>query len=779
MVPRRLSRRLEVGVKRSRSRLREWDDLMTRHDRPGLLLAVTTLTTFLSAALMFTVQPLFAKMVLPLLGGAPSVWAVALIFFQAALLAGYSYAHLIIARLPARSTGLVHLGLCILAMVSLPIALPAGWSEPPESEPYLWQLGLFASAIGLPFLAVAANAPLLQAWFARSGHPHGRDPYFLYAASNAGSLIALLSFPFVLEPMVGVSALSELWTWGYGALVVLLGAVFHLSVRAGPAAEAPSLTGAGDKAHGSSIAWRDRLAWIGLAFVPSGLLTAFTTHVATDVASAPLIWVIPLALYLLTFVVVFRERALIPVKVLLAFHLAAVILALLQLSQTWDETWYVSSATGVLAFMATALVAHRTLYDARPAAAHLTEFYLLMSLGGALGGLFAGLIAPLAFSEVNEYPLLLALGMACRPKALDTGEGRSGLKWFWAATIAGLALIHLLPELAIAFQYDFGGWGVAPAVALAMAVTALALWKHPPGQLAAVLMMCAAVILLPSSVHRGPAERSYFGVYRVVRSLDGQYNVLKHGTTLHGAQRVKDGDGKDVVDFEPKTYYHPKSPMAAAVKIARTVAAEGGGTGRFGIVGLGAGSLACLSQPGETWRFYEIDPVVVAIAKSPDFTYLANCQPEADIVIGDARLTLVREGDQSFDLLLIDAFSSDAVPMHLLTAEALALYAAKLKPSGIGVLHISNRYLDLEGVLAATLPRVEGLKAFVLEDVQADANYDVIGSRIVVFSRDLEVAHRFLRIRGGRTPRTQGLRPWSDDASDVLGPLVSRFRNPR
>lgn len=473
--------------------------------------------------------------------------------------------------------------------------------------------------------------------------------------------------------------------------------------------------------------------------------------------------------------IVFRERALVPVRVLLFLHLAAVILVLLQLSQTWYDTWYLSSAVGTAAFLMTALVAHRTLYEARPAAVHLTEFYLWMSAGGALGGLFSALIAPRIFPEVFEYPLLLALGMACRPGVASLARQRGEAMWIWAIGMGALALIFFLPIVAAWLKTDFSGWDSAPVVVAILGGLMVLFWRHPARQFAAALMMCAAIMLLPSNVHRGGATRSYFGVYRVIRSVDGEYNVLKHGTTLHGAQRMWDAEGKPVIDFAPKTYYHPKSPMARAINVAREYVSEAG-KGRFGVVGLGAGSLACLSQKSESWRFFEIDPLVLDIAKSPNFTYLANCQPETDAVIGDARLTLAKEPDKSFDMLLVDAFSSDAVPMHLLTAEALSLYAAKLKDSGLGVLHISNRYLDLESVLAATIPRVPGLKGFALEENIPALGYDMLGSTIVVFSRDLEVAHRFLTIRGGRTLRGEDLRPWTDDASEILGPFLSKWR---
>ncbi|HYD16211.1 MAG TPA: hypothetical protein VEA77_07415 [Hyphomicrobium sp.] len=437
-----------------------------------------TATTFLSAFLLFFIQPMFAKMVLPLLGGAPSVWAVALLFFQGALLVGYAYAHLLVRHVPTASTGYIHLVLSLLAFLALPIAIPSGWSEPPPGDAYLWQLGLFTVAIGLPFVAVSANAPLLQAWFARTGRKGSADPYFLYAASNLGSLIALLGYPFLFEPAFGLKALATLWTAGFAALVLALIACFVVMRNTSAAEEEPA---ARDGATSAPPDWHARITWVGLAFVPSALLTAFTSHVATDVASAPLIWVIPLTLYLATFVVVFREHAWIPRPILLTLHAVATILALLQLAQTEKETWFYTAGFGVAAFITSTLVAHRTLYEARPDARYLTEFYLWMSAGGVLGGIFAALIAPHIFSEVFEYPLLLALSFACRPGALDLrSRSRRSLYALFALVVAGAALIRFGPELATTFNLSFGVWGVTAAIAAAFAVLALAAWRYPP-----------------------------------------------------------------------------------------------------------------------------------------------------------------------------------------------------------------------------------------------------------------------------------------------------------
>jgi hypothetical protein len=758
----------------------------------GPLVAAFTLTTFLSALLLFSIQPLFAKMVLPVLGGSPSVWAVAMCFFQGALLAGYCWAHLLRRFASIRVAGMLHLALAALALLALPIALPAHWGEPPPGAPYRWQLGLFTVAVGLPFMAVAANAPLLQSWFAASGHKQARNPYFLYAASNLGSLLALLAFPFVLEPKFGLTALSRGWGIGFVALIGAIGLCYWLVRDAGGEADAtldmpdePALP----------VTAIQRLKWVGLAFVPSALLTAFTTHVATDVASAPLIWVIPLAIYLLTFVLVFRDTALIPPQLLLLLHLAAVVTALFELARNAHHNWLISAGIGGAVFFTSAMVAHRTLYEARPDARHLTEFYLLMSLGGGLGGVFTGLIAPKLFSEVFEYPILLALTMFCRPQAFTADWKAERTHLHHLVFVCGITLVLFwLPwalEQLPAVGEDPKGfnrvlgvindkridWGKAAAPAIVFAAFVLAMFHSARWQAMGALGMCAAVVLLPSSVRRGEAQRSFFGVYRVFESYDKQYNVLMHGTTLHGAQRMRSEEGDPVADQTPGTYYHPESPMAKTIELVRAALPEtGAAAGRYGVVGLGAGSLSCYSRDGETWRFFEIDPTVVGIARNPEkFTYLQTCQPRADIVIGDARLTLAKEAAASFDLIIVDAFSSDAVPMHLMTAEALRLYASKLTPTGVVLLHISNRYLDLDSVLAATLPLVPELLGVLVSDDEGGGGYARSASTVAVFSKAAATVDTY-RVLPHQDFKPNTVKAWTDDASDIIGPFLSKRR---
>jgi hypothetical protein len=532
----------------------------------------------------------------------------------------------------------------------------------------------------------------------------------------------------------------------------------------------------------------DRLKWIGLAFVPAALVTAFTVHLTTDVASAPLLWVIPLALYLLTFVLVFRDPPLIPREALLFVHLVALAVALIALSQ-YTNDWWVVSITGAMVFITTALLAHRTLYDARPAPRYLTEFYLWMSFGGALGGMFTALVAPKLFTEIYEYPLLLALSMACRPGALNLGGNeKSGDELVKLALIAavGGALIWLVPRLRETpiLQDLIQDPGATTVVVIIMTLVMLAFVTYPPRQLVAAAMICAALILMPSEVRRsfvqGDVQRSFFGVYRlqIAPRPTGYFRTLVHGTTLHGAQRVADASRKIVDDTVPTTYYYPQSPIGLTIAKRREVL--GKEKGHYGIVGLGTGSSACHKQEGETWRFFEIDPTVIKIAKNPkNFTFVTKCQPDIDIAIGDARLTIGKEPDSSFDLFIIDAFTSDAIPVHMLTKEAVELFLQKLKPDGIVLLHTSNRHLDLEGVLASTLKLLpEGTAGMIMQDRKADRRkYPAeTGSSVVVFTKSAAALEPYRSLDGVSelVDRDPPLRAWTDDYSDILGAFLSR-----
>lgn len=656
------------------------------------MLLLYTVTLGLSALLMFWVQPLYTRLALPLLGGAPAVWITAMLFFQAALLAGYLYAHLSVRWLGLKRQSLLHGALLLLAFVALPIALPQGWTPPAGAMPAGWQLGLMVVGVGLPFFAVSATAPLLQRWFAHAGHARSADPYFLYSASNIGSIAALVGYPLLFEPLMRLGEQGWAWTGGYALLVLAIGlcglVLWKRFVADPPGAEDKEL------ALSSDISWLRRGMWILLAFAPSSLMLGVTLHISTDIAAVPLLWVVPLALYLLSFVIVFARRPILRHRWMLVFQIPALVLLAATMSWSHNLLW-VELVIHLEAFFITAMVCHGELARRRPAAHHLTEFYLWMSVGGVLGGLFNALLAPVLFDSVMEYPIMVVLVALLRPWR----KGRRPLDF--ALDLALPGLLALLLWLSIGMVDGGYGLAISLTVFLAAIVGALLLpWRGSPLRFAlglAVLMSLAPLAMkeqglsglgVAGTIH---SERSYFGVNRVTE-VESPYRAhfLIHGTTLHGAQRLDDGARKT-----PMTYYHPDGPLGQVFQ-----AFPFRRFSRVGAVGLGTGAAACYARPGQDWTFYEIDPTVERIARDERFfTYLADCAPDARVVIGDARLSLQAAPDGAFDLLILDAFSSDAIPVHLITAEAFAMYRRKLSPGGVIMVHISNRYLDLETVL--------------------------------------------------------------------------------
>jgi hypothetical protein len=741
----------------------------------ALVLYAFASTLFVSAMLLFSVQPMFAKMVIPRLGGAPSVWAVAMCFFQAVLLLGYCYAHLLTRFVRASWAIFIHLGVCAMAFAFLPIALPDGWEQAPGTYTQLWLIGLFAVSVGWPFFAVSANAPLLQAWFGRTGHPHASDPYFLYGASNIGSMVALLGYPVLVEPAIGLSSQGFVWAAGFAVLAAMIGVcgwLMFVNARArdleisdaGPAAAAvPS----------AKPAWRDRLIWIALAFVPSGLLVAFTTHITTDVASAPFLWIGPLALYLLTYILVFRDPPKPSMALLLKLQPFFIAGALLSYAVTGVAGWLIGVVGGIGAFFTIAMICHRTMYERRPDVAHLTEFYLWMSFGGVLGGMFTALLAPVIFPMVIEYPLLLVLGLLCRKDVVDCGLVRSiraNPLLVSGAAIAAFAAALVLPR----FVESSGGdplFAATAAIAIASAAAAI---KAGERLFAIVCTLVAVVILQPHEYSSGYVERSFFGVHRVLTSQDGTFRILQHGTTIHGGQRLIGKDGEDTAGKRPvpATYYHPEGPMHRMVSLARELN-PAGQPFTAGVIGLGSGALACAAQPGENWRFYEIDPVVVKIARDPEhFTYMSSCQPNAPTIIGDARLTVAKEPAGLFDYLLVDAFSSDTIPVHLLTREAVAMYLDRVADNGLLVMHISNRFLDLAPVIEAAVAGMEGVHGVTITDLRNDPTYDSTSSRVVVISKSASALEDISGFSGVEPFGKPAVAAWTDDFSNIVGALI-------
>jgi len=655
------------------------------------MVALYTVTVFVGAALLFLVQPMFARMVLPLLGGSPAVWNTAMVFYQSALLAAYAYAHVSTKWLGGRRQAAGHLLLLLAPLALLPTAIPAGWPPPTPGHPITWLFALMLAVIALPFFAVAATSPLLQKWFASTGHRHAPDPYFLYAASNAGSMLALLSYPTWVESHLPLARQNRCWEWGYGLLVLLAAAcaagLWRSSRRhpAGEAAAPPALNAILERLTGAR-----RLRWVWLSFVPSSLLLSVTAYLSSDVAVVPLLWVVPLATYLLTFILAFAHRPLLPRPLL------ARILPLLLVSLVMTLTMRASQPIGLLlllhlaTFFVAALLCHTELAADRPEAGHLTEFYLWISVGGALGGLFNALIAPLVFHTVAEYPLMLVGAALVGWKAADRRRIREVVRdcsWpalLTLATAGAVLTVQATPlrSSAIAAIALFG----APALGCY-------LFSQRPLRFA----LGIAGFLLIGGLYQTDsgkllhAERSFFGVHRVEVDSTGRYHLLFNGRVLHGIQCLDATRQR-----EPLAYYERSGPVGQVMADFGQDPSE-----RIAVVGLGAGTLATYARPGQSWTYFEIDPTVLKLAGDGRyFTFLRDSAAPPRIVLGDARLSLAPEPDQAFDLLILDAYSSDAIPVHLVTREALALYLRKLAPGGRLAFHISNSHLDLEPVLA-------------------------------------------------------------------------------
>jgi hypothetical protein len=725
---------------------------------------------------------MFTRMVLPRLGGSPSVWSVAMVFFQSMLLAGYAYVHILMSSRNRYVPVTVHLALLIAAALTLPLSIGEFWGAPPTgaAAPF-WLLGLFAVSIGLPFFALAANNPLMQAWFARTRHRDAQDPYFLYAASNIGSFLALLSYPVLFEPVFTLQVQSRVWSIGFLILIVLIGGCGVLMLRNQRRGAAHAKTVTVDKPS-----WPVIGRWIFISAVPSGLLVAVTSYISTDIAAAPLLWVIPLSLYLLTWILVFQRHALIPHGTMLFLQPFAIAGIVVLLYYTGWIPLLDSLVGHLVAFFIIAMTCHGELARTRPAPQYLTTFYVSLSFGGMVGGLFSGLVAPYAFSWVAEYPILAVLAVLCRPFGQETWKRFERLLWplapsywpqlrarFWpVAIVIGLALMF---SRSIGFDFD-GDPELLKVVILALVAMSLVLLRDPPKSAFAVAMALAMIWLYPTSETRPETVRSFFGVHKIYESEDGRFRILKHGSTIHGAQQIEDDDGQPVNGRpKPITYYHDKSAMSRVIEAVRV---RKGGSLHVAGIGLGTGTLACLSAPGETWRFYEIDPTVIEIARDPNrFTFLSSCAPEVPIVIGDARLTMAKEPDHEFDLIIVDAYSSDAIPVHLATKEAMALYKSKLAPQGVVMMHISNRHLELHSVIEG-IAGANGLKTWVWrrdKDESDDVNY-VFSSDVVISAQKADDIGALGRDSSWvlNTPNPT-VRTWTDDYSNLAGALWRKY----
>jgi hypothetical protein len=717
--------------------------LPRRRETIAVILCATCM--LVSATLLFLVQPMFTKMALPAFGGSPQVWNVSVVFYQLALLFGYSYAHVLRRHLAVRRAVLLHIALVLAIVVFLPIHIPSGWSVPANGVGVqLWLLWLLLVSVGAPFFVLSATSPLVQSWFTTTGHDDAENPYFLYAASNIGSLTALLLYPLAIESMLGISWQTRIWSIGYAIFIPLMLGCAWLAwnSRSAPHPVAIPHSDAGGRT------WIERGTWILLAFIPSSLMLGVTTHLSNAVAPIPLLWTFPLALYLLTFILAFARRpiALSKIERVLPYVLLPLVL-MLALQLRIDLLFYL--ALNLLAFFVLALVCHSRLALLRPSHLRLTEFYLCLSIGGALGGIFNTFVAPSIFPDLGEYPL--AIVIACLATGVLGGARfQRILDFCWPLAVAALLAASLV-------------WidkRIAIGVALVAAFAAYGRGVRFAGSIGSIFVVCALAIHPFGNAIVG--ERNFFGIKWVLAD-SGNYHLLIHSGTLHG---IQSRDASRLT--QPLSYYSRRGPLGQAFR-----ALAGRLHGRsVAVVGLGAGAAACYADSSERWTFYEIDRQVIRIAENPKyFSFLSLCTPNAPVIAGDARLELAAQRPVSNALMILDAYSADAVPTHLLTVEALDLYLRNLAKDGVLLFNISNKYFDLRPVLG-DLAAARGLAAYYQEDAVAESTAlqtGQFGSRWVAMAKkssDLASISRDPRWK--RLGSYSGVPLWTDDYSSLI-----------
>ena len=749
------------------------------------------LAAFLSSALLFAVEPLAARLVLPTFGGAPAVWNGTLLFFQAALLLGYGLAHLFSTRLAPRTQRFVQPAFLLLALLTVPLARSSALQEWVRDRAAQGGAGVglllvaLMGLVGLPFVALSVNSPLLQRWYAATDAPDAHRPTFLYAAGNVGSLLALLAYPLLAEPNLTLTGQADAWRWGLGALAALVGLCAFLGRGAKASASIASPADIPDAVPNPSLptpqsSLSTRLRWIALAAVPSALLMGCTTYLTSNVAPIPLLWVVPLALYLLTFILVYAARPIVPVTILgRLFPMLVVPLAVTMLLQATTPIGPLA-ALHLGVFFVAAWMCHGLLAREAPRAEGLTEYWLYVSLGGAVGGVLVAVVAPLAFSSLAEYPLALVAAALLRP-AIPRTRATRGLTALWddrrgdlayPAFVLLVALVLVLavrPTLPRGTARTFLVLGVPAALAFAAI--------DRPARFGLAL---GAAFWIPTAFGAGSdgrvllTDRSFFGVHRVIQTpafryeerlpgrhagsetvVLGPFHELVHGNTIHGRQDL-------ARPHDALTYYYKNGPIGSLMSEYAPP--------RVALVGLGVGSLAAYGRPGQALDYFEIDPVVARIARDPRyFTFLRDSQAQVRVILGDARLTLSR-AQGGYGLVVLDAFSSDSIPIHLLTVECFRMAFSKLTPHGLLAIHISNRYLDLEPVLAANA-RALHLAAMVqidpaIEEEKAEGKTE---SHWVLLGREDTDLDPYRTSDWSDLDVREGLLPWTDDYSNVLG----------
>src|SRR5919112_1000461 len=782
----------------------------------ALLMLLFSATIFISAALLFLVEPMFAKFVLPSFGGTPAVWTGSMMFFQATLLVGYLYVHATTTWLGARRQAILHLVVVLSPLLVLPLAVPGEeWAPSSQANPIFLLLGLLAISVGLPFFAISTTNPLVQRWLADTDHPAARDPYFLYRASNLGSVIGLLGYPLLVEREFTLSNQGIWWSVGYGLLVVLVFASAIMLWRSNPAPAQeqeekpeslsgdpvsgggspqtadPSLEAPAGRLSGRPT-WLRRARWVGLTFVPSSLMLGVTAFVTTNISPVPLLWVIPLSLYLFSFVIVFSPSQRMPDAVhkamVAALPLVIAFLVITWLTNILRNPYWALILVHFAGFFVITMVLHGEVGRDRPPARHLTEFYLWVSVGGVLGGVFNALIAPVAFDTVIEYPLMIIMACLFLPGLLlarlvagerdgrdearrgdeeermtSSGSGRGRQLSLVLDIVLPLALGGLM--VALGFAVDEGTfdsifdrptvWQLFIGLGAGLACLWFAYISSRPIRFGLGIAALIVAVTFANGETSLFEDRSFFGVYRVTG--DEQRHTLIFGNTNHGAQAF--GTNPPV----PTTYYDNTGPVGQAFDALPEEV-----TSRPAVIGLGTGTMACYNKAGQQMTFYEIDPLIENVARNESlFTYLRDCPGQNEVVLGDARLSLTEAPDEEYGIIVADAFSSDAIPVHLMTREAIDLYFDKLQENGVLLVHISNRHLDLEPVLG-NVAQDAGLACRGQEDIEEGSPGKFV-SHWVVIARD--AGDLGSMAENGRWQSCQ-LDPdtavWTDDYSNLL-----------
>jgi hypothetical protein len=736
----------------------------------SLTLLVFAVSLFLSASLMFAVQPMVGKMLLPLAGGTPASWIVAMAFFQIALLMGYMLAWMM-SRFHIRTHTLLLVGLLGLGFIFLPVRIAdyASILETGGIAPgTIFTVLLFA--IGLPFTALSTVSSTLQRLFTATSHKDAQDPYFLYAASNAGSLIGLLSYPLLIEPLFALQDQSAYWQILYGGLIVMCLVCLGFTNRK-EEKTAEKKVEAAAKADDEEITWHQRTTWLMLAFFPSSLLMGTTMHITMDVVSAPLLWVLPLGIYLVTHIMAFSRKKIIARETLYSSHAIAVC-AIVLLSVKFPELQLITASwngviVSLVSFFLIALGLHTYLAENRPHNKHLTQFYFFLALGGALGGSFNAFLSPVIFNDILEYPLVAIASCAMNPY-FRTKVANSDMTFF---TI-GLALMFLYVA---GLHFDFFNFSLASQEGgslfqvyfLVMAFTLMVNVHAKLGLYVSAVLFFVMLNITATGQRILTLERNFFGVMQVadimtpVNGPDEEPKPVRffmHGTTLHGLQKLD----VDLKTSPITSYYGPLMTAIDAYKPAHV-----------GLIGLGAGTIRCYHAPERHYTIYEIDPAVVDIANKY-FDYLKDCGDEKDvIVVGDGRLEMEKRQDDKYDMMILDAFSSDSIPVHLITEEAFALYKNRLTENGVIALHISNRYLDLKYAIAATAAKT-GMTATFIHQMQVTDPLQVFSIWVILTPPQLDLSPLFNEGWMMMPPEDFKTDAWTDEHSNILS-VLSRY----